>query len=95
MALGGAAPAAAAGGTTPPSSSSSSASVVKQKFTVTDDIIRQIKNSRRSRHSSASSWSPRAWQTGMGSSRGAIMDTEGLVNAYVELVCEDLKTGGK
>jgi hypothetical protein len=114
---GGPAPAAAAGGGgsggggggggggNVPSSSFSSSSVVKQKFTVTDDIIRQIKNSRQSRGGSLA-WSPRSWRRGLGSfrsslswsprgsSRGSIMDTEELVNAYVELVCEDLKTNG-
>ncbi len=79
--------------TSPTTKAASSA--VKQKFTVTDEILQQIKTKNRKESQRAQAWSPRAWQRGHSSFKNSLTDTESLVNSYVELVCEDLRTSEK
>ena len=68
-------------------------SAVKQKFTVTDEVLRQIKTKNRATTQRAQAWSPRTWQRA--DAKSSLSETENLVNSYVELVCEDLRTSEK
>jgi len=72
----------------PPSKRSSA---VKQKFTVTEEVLRQIKSQNRSGSQNLRVWSPRA----LSDAKSSLTETESLVNSYVELVCEDLRTSEK
>lgn len=78
---------------TPPPLPPQRTSAVKQKFTVTDEVLRQIKTKNRTTSQRAKAWSPRAWQRG--DTKSSLSETESLVNSYVELVCEDLRTSEK
>lgn len=78
---------------TPPPLPPQRTSAVKQKFTVTDEVLRQIKTKNRATAQRAQAWSPRAWQRG--DTKSSLSETESLVNSYVELVCEDLRTSEK
>lgn len=67
-------------------------SAIKQKFTVTEEILKQIKMNNFKQAQARAAWSP-TWQRS--TAAYAPMDTESLVNSYVELVCDDLKTNEK
>ncbi|GAB5034433.1 transcriptional crp fnr family [Nannochloropsis oceanica] len=69
------------------------ASAIKQKFKVTDEVLRQIKTKNRATTQRSQAWSPRTWQRV--DAKSSLSETESLVNSYVELVCEDLRTSEK